>query len=133
MKLVNKVKLIKVFSWLKEYWYIPLLCVVFILAVLLLPKKRKVAHQIIEYMRKKEKRVRKFNREVDEETDEKLKEVEKTKNKILEKIESDYEDEKESLVLEKKEKYLKELDKVKEDPKALEDWFNNYLSNDGEG
>jgi primosomal protein N' len=128
MKLSSKAKWIKIFNWFREYWYIPLGCVVVLILFLLLPQKKKVAHQIIEYMHKKEKRVREYNDAVDKETRKKITEVEKEKERLVGEIEKRYEKMSIDLSNEKKEEIKKELDKVKEDPKKLESWFNNYLS-----
>lgn len=128
MRIKTKAKISKALRWAREYWYIPVVIIVFIVATILLPKKKKVVHQMIDYMHRKNKRIREHNNLVDKETKEKIEIIEEKKKEIIEKLEEEYKYKKEELNKEKREDIKKELDKVKQDVKDLESWFNDYLS-----
>lgn len=125
MKLENYAKLIKVWNLIKNYWYIPLAAIVIFVSFLIFRRKNNnPAYKIINHLKKVNLNVKEYNTKVDKETENKIEEVEEKKEEILVKIEEKYNAKNIELETEKKEQYKKELDKVKEEPKELENWFN---------
>jgi len=92
---------------------------IILFVVLFLVTKRNVSGKLFESFRKNVDEYTKYNKKLDKETFKKLEEIEKKYQNETNKVRSDI-----------NKKVKEDLRKIEDDPKALENWYNNFLNSD---
>jgi len=119
-------KLKKTLNYIKEYWFIPVAIIV-VLMILLFPQRKQRLGAVIDFMHKKEKRIKEYNAKVDHDTREKIKEVEEETKNTIDEINNEYDEKKNNLESDKLKTIEDEVNKYTDSPDKLEKWFNDVL------
>jgi len=103
---------------------------IILFVVLFLVTKRNVSGKLFESFRKNVDEYTKYNKKLDKETFKKLEELENKKKEMKKEIEKKYQNETNKVRSDINKKVKEDLRKIEDDPKALENWYNNFLNSD---
>ena len=121
--------LLKLRVYFKKYKSLFIAIVAIILFIILfLVTKRSASGKLFQSFRKNIDKYTKYNKQLDKDTFKKLEELEDKKKEMKEEIEKKYQNETNEVKKEINKKVKEELRKIEDDPKALSNWYNDFLN-----